>query len=92
MSETEHRKDTLKPTGKTLKQYAPQVDDIYDLDGAAVEIDGLIYEVEETRFEPYDDIFESSKNEDGSINFEVKYYNGGCGFQEAIGYALDNPK
>lgn len=92
MSETEHRKGTLKPTGKTLKQYAPLADDVLDLDESAVEIDGLVYEVEEVKIDPYDDIFESSKNEDGSINFEVKYYNGGCGFNEAIVYALDNAK
>lgn len=34
------------------------------------------------------DIFEATKNEDGTINYIVQYYNGGCCFSEAIGYAL----
>lgn len=38
--------------------------------------------------DPNYDIFKASRNEDGTINFEVKYYNGGCGFGEAIGRAL----
>ena len=35
------------------------------------------------------DIFEASLNDDGIINYEVKYYNGGCGFSEAISAALN---
>ena len=36
------------------------------------------------------DIYESELNDDGSIDYEVKYYNGGCSFEEAIYNALDN--
>ena len=90
MSETEHRAGKLIPTGKTLQQFAPLAEDEQDLDEAAVIIDGLVYTVEETGVDQYADIFNSSKNKDGSISFEVKYYNGGCGFYEAIEKALSN--
>ena len=89
MSETVHYKGKLIPTGKTLKEFAPESDDIYDHYYEAIEIDGMVYTVEKKDIEPYEDIFRSTKNEDGSIDFEVKYYNGGCGFNEAIDTALD---
>lgn len=90
MSETVHYRGRLTPTGKTLAEFDPNADDIYDHYYSAVEIDGMVYKVEKVHVDPYGDIFESSKNEDGTIDFEVKYYNGGCGFNEAIGYALEN--
>lgn len=43
-----------------------------------------VYEVEAKEKDPDDDIFIATKNEDGSIDFEVKYYNGGCSFSEAL--------
>jgi hypothetical protein len=49
-----------------------------------------IFKVEMKEIDPYDDIILSSKNDDGSINFEVKYYNGGCSFNEAIEEALSD--
>ena len=36
----------------------------------------------------YNDIFEATKNSNGTINFLVKYYNGACGFTEAIETAI----
>tara|TARA_R110002049_G_scaffold143473_3_gene305578 strand:+ start:131 stop:400 length:270 start_codon:yes stop_codon:yes gene_type:complete len=87
MSETVHYKGKLIPTGKTLEEYDPTAIDSDDLNEDAVEIKGLIFEVEKEDHQ-YSDIFTSSKNDDGSINFEVKYYDGGCGFSEAIDYAL----
>ena len=52
------------------------------------EIKGEIYRIEKERKDECDDIFEAHKNEDGTINFEVKYYNGGCCLSEAIEIAL----
>lgn len=52
-------------------------------------IDGVVYKVEVACVEVYDDIFRASKNEDGSISVELKYYNGGCSFDEALECALD---
>jgi hypothetical protein len=50
--------------------------------------DNTLYLVEKENYEPDEDIFYSKGNEDGTISFEVKYYNGGCGFNEAIEEAL----
>ena len=103
MSETEHTKGKLVPTGKTVEEYLGDVylkswhtdleeyfqDEYYE---KAVLINGYVFEVESKIIEPYEDIFEAELNDDGSYNFEVKYYNGGCGFNEAIEEALDNCK
>jgi hypothetical protein len=37
-----------------------------------------------------DSIFIITEGEDGAFNFEVRYYNGGCSFDEAIEYAFNN--
>lgn len=37
-------------------------------------------------------LYTASKNTDGTISYEVMYYNGGCCFEEAISNALDNMK
>ena len=36
------------------------------------------------------DIFNATQNFDGTIDYEVMYYNGGCSFNEAIERALEN--
>jgi hypothetical protein len=51
--------------------------------------DDAIYKIESEEIDPYEDIAKATKNEDGSISFEVKYYNGGCGFSEAIEAAIE---
>jgi hypothetical protein len=38
------------------------------------------------------DIFEISKAEDGTYDFTLSYYNGGCCFSEAIEYAFNRMK
>ncbi len=49
-----------------------------------------LYEVIEKKNKEYDtDIFNIFDNKDGSYNYEVMFYNGGCSFSEAIGIALD---
>jgi fibronectin type 3 domain-containing protein len=50
--------------------------------------DNAIYKVESEAQDPDADIAKAKKNEDGSIDFEVKFYNGGCGFSEALEYAI----
>lgn len=91
MSDTVHYKGKLTPTGKTLEQYAGKDADIYDdaLYNKVVEIDGLIWEVSKEDIDPCADIFRATENEDGSISFEVRYYNGGCCFTEAIDTAIE---
>lgn len=90
MSEDVYYTGKLIPTGKTLKEFDPDADDIYDRYREAVEIDGEVYLVNMKNVDAHSNIFEASKNSDGSINFTIKYYNGGCGFNEAIDYALEN--
>ena len=51
-------------------------------------LNGDIFKIEMTNSDPYGDIFRASKDNRGHINFEVKYYNGSCSFQEAIERAM----
>ena len=99
MSCTEHFEGKLTPTGKTIKQYVGDlaVSDCYDdekdyfrneFEEIAVEIDSEVYTIDRNYVDQDCDIFTSTKNADGTISFEVKYYNGGCGFGEAIEDAL----
>lgn len=90
MSETVHYKGVLAPTGKTLSEFDPEADSIYDHYEDAVEIDGLIYTVDKKSIDLDFEIFQSKKSNDGAIHFETRYYNGGCGFNEAIENALEN--
>jgi hypothetical protein len=53
---------------------------------------GIVYQVEKEDVDPYSDIFRASISDNGEIEFEVRYYNGGCGFDEAIEDALKNIK
>lgn len=53
---------------------------------------GIVYRVEKEEVDPYSDIFNARMNENGEIEFEVRYYNGGCGFDEAIEEAVKNIK
>lgn len=55
--------------------------------------DGEVYKVIEKNHRDMDeDIFEAHDNTDGTIDYEVMYYNGGCSFNEAIEYALEDMK
>ena len=52
-----------------------------------------VYKVIEKNHRGIDeDIFEAYDNGDGTINYEVMYYDGGCSFDEAIEEALENMK
>jgi len=47
-----------------------------------------IYEVVENRELEYEDISMATTNADGTISYVIQYYNGGCGFSEALESAL----
>lgn len=47
----------------------------------------ILYKVEDKGLNG-EDIYEATSNEDGSISYTVQYYNGGCGFDEALDYAI----
>ena len=52
---------------------------------------GILYQVEKKEVGD-DDTFIVTEGKDGILNFEVSYYNGGCSFDEAMGYAFENKK
>lgn len=39
-----------------------------------------------------EDVFATTVNVDGTISYIVQYYNGGCGFEEALQEAISNIK
>lgn len=99
MSDTVHYIGKLTPTGKTVKQFVvdDEIPDYYDDEEEyfedkyyrhAVLIDGLVFTAKYEDVNPDLDIMNSTKNDDGSIDFEVRYYNGGCSFTEAIDEAI----
>lgn len=51
-------------------------------------IEDILYEIHNNKLNIYDEIFNIDWNYDGSINYELKYYNGGCSFNEAIDNAI----
>ena len=54
------------------------------------QVDGVLYKLEEEEVDPYDDITYAKKNPDGSINYVLRYYNGGCGFDEVFEEAINS--
>ena len=55
-------------------------------------LDDILYSVNKQNIDPDNDVFNMSEEADGTFNFEVKYYNGGCSFIEAIECAFENKK
>ena len=51
-----------------------------------------IYKVKMEEVDPDYDILRSNYNDNGVIDFEVRYYNGGCSFDEAVKKALKRIK
>ena len=62
---------------------------IYDYDNYAI-CNGNIYEIIKNKDYCGEDIFIANKNKDGTISFTLNYYNGGCGFCEALEKAIKN--
>lgn len=98
MSETVHYKGTLKPTGKTILEFikGDKIPDYYDNEKEYFEdeyyqnatlIDNQVYTVEKEDVDIHDDILNIKKIGD-NFEFEFKYYNGGCCFEEALEYAF----
>lgn len=49
---------------------------------------GIVYRVEKEMIETDDDFFNARIQDNGDVAFDVRYYNGGCSFDEAIERAL----
>lgn len=52
-------------------------------------IKSKVYKIEAESF-TYEDIYKASLNTDGSYSIILKYYNGGCSFNDAATEALNN--
>jgi hypothetical protein len=100
MSEIEHHLGKLKPTGQSIDHYVKdcKIPSYYEnneeyfnevFTEKAYAINGIVYEIETKNIEG-EGIATSRLNDDGTIDFQVKYYNGGCSFNEAIEDALKN--
>lgn len=86
---------------RLIKTYSSKKDDIsnfdeedlrwyiYDNDIAVLNKNYAYVIISEDDIDDYADIFNASKNEDGTIDFLLKYYNGGCSFDEALTTAID---
>lgn len=77
-----------KINGELLEYYDSYLEQLLNDCDKYIEINGILYEVMESTYCEDEDIFEASKNEEGTISFLVSYYNGGCSFSEAIEIAL----
>jgi len=103
MSETETWTGVLVSTGLTVEQVMNDIEfpeyydrtnqgDVYDFFadmfyGNKVEVNGIVYDVQKENLDD-EDIFQAKLLDDGKINFTVQYYNGACGFDEAIKKAV----
>lgn len=78
--------------GKELPSYCDSYEEFFldEYYQKAVIQDGVIYRVEKNDVDPDSEIFRVNKINDYEIEFEVRYYNGGCSFSEAIEEAFDN--
>jgi len=100
MSETEHWKGKLISTGKTISEFVStdeippyyKDDEDYFEDQyyrTAYMIGGIVYEIKMEEVNSDGDIANAACNSDGSIDFEVRFYNGGASFSEMIEQATD---
>lgn len=75
--------------GVPLKDYDVEIEDNYICESTGYTYsDGKLYSIERQNLNS-EDIFEATKCADGSIDFLLQYYNGGCGFGEALKTALN---
>ena len=52
-------------------------------------INDIVYEIIDDKRLDYDDLFEINENPDGTLSYILRYYNGGCGYEEALESAMD---
>jgi len=51
--------------------------------------DTAFYKVDMVEINMNEGLYNAHRNDDGTIGFEIIYYNGGCSFDEAIGDAIE---
>lgn len=101
MSDYEAYKGTLIPTKMTVNEYVThrateKFDNAEDFFNdnyweEAFIIDGMVYEPELEQIDT-EDLYMASRNDDGSIDILVNYYNGGSGLSDAIDTAIEYMK
>jgi hypothetical protein len=57
-----------------------------------LELNGKLYSYTQESIEAEEDIMRATIDNTGVISYEVKYYNGGCAFQEALEESINNIK
>lgn len=65
---------------------------LYEKNGKYAIINNELFKVERNEIAVDDSFFFMDKNDDGSYNFDVMYYNGGCSFEEALNEAYESYK
>lgn len=71
-----------------LANYGEALEELQEIDNYFLYKNNL-YSVSREKLNPYDNIRSAHKIDDDTIGFEVKYYNGVCGFVEALETALE---
>ncbi len=56
---------------------------------AVVASNGVYKVIKSVEVDPDDDVYDASLNEDGTIDYFLRYYNGGCSFEEALLEAIE---
>jgi len=64
----------------------------YESDRKMIIHKGVVYQAEVEIVDQDGDIFRAHINNNNEIEYEVRYYNGGCGFNEAIEEAINRIK
>ena len=70
------------------------IDNIYEWDIAGekyIILDNIVYEIQDNSYEDEDDIYQMKKDGD-TLEYVLKFYNGGIGFTEALEDAYSNIK
>jgi len=87
-------KDILKDRNKEMPDYFDNavdflVDEFYNEFFYRAKTKTL-YSITKVERDPDADIIEANEKEDGTIEYELRYYNGGAGFNECLDDAFDN--
>jgi len=69
--------------------YETALEQLLESDNKFYMRDGILYRVETTHKDHECDVFNAHQNPDGTIDFELVYYNGGCCLPEALTLALN---
>lgn len=87
-----YAKTYVEEQGDELKSYCDDYTEHlrYEYNDKFVVIDDILWEViTKEEQDAYGSVFNLRHSKDDEYTYEVKYYNGGCGFEEALQEAFD---